>query len=348
MQSYYGMNLDKKTGKEEVLYALKLFASGGKKYIGFIIKELEYFKADAIIYDYTFFSAIALSEKLNIPRIAIYHSGLPFYEYPIPEIGSNKSYNCFSKDEYDKNFQEIKLIENSIRNKYEKIINKKIDVSFLTEPSSKYLNIVTSIKEAEYPRNSLNKTVHFVGPCLQGISDKSFIKKTKKIIYISLGTVFNNKSESFEIMINACKKYDMDIIVSAGKSYKVLKDKYKENNIRIFERVSQIDVLQKADLFLTHGGKNSINESLKYGVPMILFPVGGEQEYNAKLIEYLKCGKTVEDINEDAIVKTINEVISNNFYLKNTKNLSYKMENVDGAEQSAKIIQELMKENQNN
>lgn len=62
--------LEHKRGLAEVLFALKVFAAGAKHYTQYLLKEFEKDRPDAIIYDYTFFSAIAVSERLNIPRIA--------------------------------------------------------------------------------------------------------------------------------------------------------------------------------------------------------------------------------------------------------------------------------------
>lgn len=166
IQGYLGLSLDKKRGREETMFALKIFSAGAKKYLKAIEKELRTFKPDAIIYDYTFFPAIAISEKHHIPRIANYTSGLPFYEYPIPDIGSTYRYGNYPREKFEENFNETKRIEGIIKTKYENLINKKIDSSLLSNPSSTFLNIITTIKEAEYPRYNLDETVYFAGPCL--------------------------------------------------------------------------------------------------------------------------------------------------------------------------------------
>jgi UDP:flavonoid glycosyltransferase YjiC (YdhE family) len=43
------------------------------------------------------------------------------------------------------------------------------------------------------------------------------------------------------------------------------------------ERLPQLDVLRRAQLMITHGGFNSIQECARKGVPMILFPLGFDQ-----------------------------------------------------------------------
>lgn len=41
--------------------------------------------------------------------------------------------------------------------------------------------------------------------------------------------------------------------------------------------MNQVKVLQDVDGFISHCGMNSVNESLYYGVPLVLFPQQSEQ-----------------------------------------------------------------------
>ena len=106
-------------------------------------------------------------------------------------------------------------------------------------------------------------------------------------------------------------------------------------DIIIEKFVNQIDILKEASIFITHGGKNSIYESIKYGVPMILFPAGGEQEYNANLIEYIKCGINFSDkikyFGKSEMSEAINQLLNTNQIMDSVRFLSSKHQ-IDGAE----------------
>lgn len=337
--------IHKKRGVEEVLYALKIFSAGSKHYTKILRSEFASFKPDCIIYDYTFFPAIAISEELNIARVAVYHSGLPFLEYPIPPIGSNFKYNAFTKEEFDQYYSLVKDQDQKIKTKYQKVIGKDIETNFLLNPNSTFLNIINTIAEAEYPRHKLNQTVHFSGPAVKAFNKQAnqpFIdKKDKKHIYISLGTVFNKQPELYKRIIQSIHSEKVEIIVSAGASYDVLKNEAFPQNVRIERSVRQVEVLQYTDVFITHGGKNSINEAIKFGVPMILFPAGGEQHYNANLIEYLGVGKNFGAIGisfkEEELNKEIKKLIENPEIQKKCKEL-FSLHCEDGAEKAYNII----------
>lgn len=105
-------------------------------------------------------------------------------------------------------------------------------------------------------------------------------------IYVSLGTVFNNKPEVFRTIMRALDVPDYQVIISAGGAYRKLHKSAIPENAIVYRNVPQISLLKKIDLFISHGGNNSINEALSSGKPIIVMPVGGEQADNANRIVY--------------------------------------------------------------
>jgi MGT family glycosyltransferase len=339
IQGVLGAMLPHKSGLNEVLFASKVLSAGSKQYTRFLMNEFLKERPDVIVYDYTFFPAIAISEKLQIPRVAIYHSGLPFLEYPIPPIGFAFKYGAYSQDKFNNLRQLILKMERTLKLKYEKIIKQTILTNFILSPNSNFLNIINTIKEAEYPRNNLTDNILFTGPSIQATSDHNenpfFDKKDKKLIYISLGTVFNKNSELFIKIINSIKYEVCEILVAAGASYNKLKEVSFDANVHIEKFVPQVNVLYQADVFITHGGKNSINEALKIGVPMILFPVGGEQQYNAQLVEFINTGIDFGNIRDSftaqQLTEAIERLLGDKTIVSSVKKLSEKHQNSDGA-----------------
>ncbi len=338
--------LETKRGLDEVLYALKVFSAGAKHYTNYLIEEFVKDRPDAIIYDYTFFPAVAVSEKLNIPRIAIYHSGLPFPEYPIPFLGTNYKYGEIPEKEFVQYSELLSGLEKETKAKYEKVIGQNIKTNLLKTANSNLLNIITTVKEAEYPRKTMPETIEFTGPSISGQPDNNdqpfFDKKNKKLIYISLGTFFNKQPDLFVRIIKGVNLPDTEILVAAGGSYQQILKYNFNNNVHIEKYVPQINVLKCADVFITHGGKNSINEALKFEVPMILFPAGGEQEYNASLVEYLNAGKNFSPIIDNFTINDLNNALHflmNNEIIKSSlKNIAEKHPKVDGAEKALSLI----------
>ena len=61
-------------------------------------------------------------------------------------------------------------------------------------------------------------------------------------------------------------------------------------DVRVQTYVPQLDVLQRASAFVTHGGMNSVSESLYFGVPLVVIPQMGEQETVGRRVEELGAG----------------------------------------------------------
>ena len=54
--------------------------------------------------------------------------------------------------------------------------------------------------------------------------------------------------------------------------------------------VPQLEVLQRAAAFVTHGGMNSVSESSLHGVPVVVIPQMGEQQVIGRRVEELGAG----------------------------------------------------------
>jgi UDP:flavonoid glycosyltransferase YjiC (YdhE family) len=81
----------------------------------------------------------------------------------------------------------------------------------------------------------------------------------------------------------------------------------------IVDAVSQVEVLKRASLMITHGGLNSVKECIFFGVPMVVFPLVGDQFNNANSVEYHGIGLkgNIKKASEGMIRSLINEVVTN-------------------------------------
>ena len=78
--------------------------------------------------------------------------------------------------------------------------------------------------------------------------------------------------------IDAFRESSYEIILPVGKDTESDSLGSTPPHIHIYRSVDQIAVLQKADLFISHCGMNSVSESLWFGVPLVLFPQSYEQK----------------------------------------------------------------------
>lgn len=197
----------------------------------------------------------------------------------------------------------IKLVESVIAN----------DVS---------LNIVYVPSSFQPYRETFNENYIFTCPEIykneQATVQMPYEQMKKPIIYISLGSIISSKM--------LCKKFikafgdkAVTVILNAGHSVIIEELGNVPSNIYAYNHVPQLEVLKHTDLFITHGGMNSVNEAMYYGVPMYVSPMANDQFVNAAAIDRLQVGKrfnmmtySADKIYTDAMALLNNQDIRNN------------------------------------
>lgn len=161
----------------------------------------------------------------------------------------------------------------------------------------------------------------FVGPSIRPATSE--IKKTmEKLVYISMGTVNNDMLPLYNKFIAAFAKTNYQVILSVGSLVPMEKFGTLPENISVFKSVDQIAVLQKADVFISHCGMNSVNESLYFAVPLIMLPQTSEQGGVAERVSQLGAGMKLEKLDEVSILNAVNKIFSDNSYKKNAASIA--------------------------
>ena len=183
--------------------------------------------------------------------------------------------------------------------------------------------------------DTFSERYHFIGPSIRPITD-NFEKKARKTVYISMGTVNQNK-EFYRNCISALGKTDYQVIMSMGTNtdhFDAVPD-----NIEIYESVDQMAVLKIADAFITHCGMNSASEGLYFGVPLILFPQTPEQDAVAKRTEELGAGLRLPSIEEKDILTSVTRLIEDNSFRQGAEKISESFKQSGGIEEAVRFIE---------
>lgn len=143
----------------------------------------------------------------------------------------------------------------------------------------------------------------------------------KPIIYISIGSILSSK-KFCKKCIKAFGNKELSVILNTGRVNPETLGNIP-SNIWTYSFVPQLEVLQHTDLFITHGGMNSVNESMYYGVPMLVMPIINDQPVNAEQVEKLKLGKESRAffISATALYKQAMDVLSDQEIKKELKNM---------------------------
>lgn len=298
-------------------------------------------KFDCIIYDSIFMLGNEVGRILKIPAVC-----------SITTFAANERTNCLSS------------LFNKIEPKIHEILNSSEYIKFVEHLQEKYGINFPSISNAIYAKGiisivytskyfqlcgeSFDESYKFIG---SSISDRkediSFSLETndkKNVIYISLGTIFNNSIEFYENCIKAFDDMDANIIMSVGKDIDINKFKYIPSNFTIRNYVRQLEILEHADVFITHGGMNSTNEGLYYDVPLILIPHFLDQHTVANRVAELGAGVVIEKdkVTPEVLKQSVLTILSDNNFKINSKKIGKSLREAGGYKKGVNEILNLI------
>ena len=259
-------------------------------------------KFDLLIYEMFFYPGIAIAEMLEIPCVRQFSQ--PAWN---DKTFSNATWffklSCSLIDFQvmgKKNAEHMGLKYNSLG---KAVVNDK--------PT---LNIVYVPQIFQNDRDTFGDDYMFTVPINKGISTSQKIPyeaMKPPVVYISLGSIISNRGFCKEC-IRAFGGKDMSVILNTGKIRPDTLGRIP-GNIYAYSYVPQTEVLQHADVFLTHCGMNSVNEAMSCGVPMVAMPFINDQISNARQILELGIGKRVRSFPSSSrqLYKTVSDVYEN-------------------------------------
>lgn len=197
--------------------------------------------------------------------------------------------------------------------------------------------VYTSRKFQPYSE-SFSDHYTFVGPSVfsKELPEK---KKERPLIYISMGTVINDRPDFYNKCIDALKDMAVDVIISCGRSMDQKLLGTLPENIKAYPYVDQLDVLAKADAFITHCGMNSVSESLYMAAPMILYPQTSEQCAVARRVVEIGAGTMLQDDSSEGIRNAVKEIMNHGEYRQAAAECSEDFRSCSGTAGAAEFIE---------
>ncbi len=189
------------------------------------------------------------------------------------------------------------------------------------------LNVVFTSLEFQPDGAKLGDKFKFIGPSIYDRKDAvefSFERiKGKKLVYISLGTIVNERLGFYKECIKAFSKSDYNILIAVGNKLNKNNLGQTPANIIIENYVPQIEVLKCANLFISHGGMNSVSEALFFGVPLLIIPQQSEQVMVGKRVEELGAGICITEkrITSGDLFKTSIYIMGNSLFYESARKI---------------------------
>lgn len=166
------------------------------------------------------------------------------------------------------------------------------------------------------------------------------------LVYMSLGSQIYYQPTMFATVIEALRGQPVQLVMSVADLLDTDELPTLGERMLAVRYAPQLAMLERASLFITHGGANSVMEALSFGVPMIVSPLCNDQFHQAHFVEAAGVGRRLEvcDATPGEVATTIAGVLASDQVQADTMRIarSYRR---SGADEAARRISELAEGN---
>lgn len=238
-----------------------------------------------------------------------------------------------------------------------RVLTKKISAAYGVRRPSLFemannvgqLNIVFTSRYFQPNGKAFNESYQFVGSSIVGRAGTpafpyEALDRERPLIYVSLGTVFNAQQEFYRCCFETFAGSRYQVVLSIGRKTPIASLGAIPANFIVREYVPQLDILQRAALFISHGGMNSASEAFYYGVPLVAIPQSADQPWVARRLVQLGAGRMIRraHVNTSRLRSVAEEVLTHATYAQSSKWIGETLREAGGPERAADAIQHLL------
>ena len=270
----------------------------------FLSKEFAEFRPDVVFSD-----SVCFWGKLNAWK----------HHVPLVVSTSTFAFNRFSSKYMKQSPKEIADVLLGTP-KVQKELKKLRDLGYpcksilsLVQSDDKTDSVVYAARSFQPYAETFSGHYLFAGPSVftKTLPDKA---KARPLVYISLGTVINDRPDFYKNCIEALRTMPVDVVISCGANRSEKLPETLPDNVQVFEHVDQPELLAKTDVFISHCGMNSVSESLYMAAPLVLYPQSAEQYAVAARAAECGAGIFLKDDSPEGIRNTVTEILQHPKY----------------------------------
>jgi MGT family glycosyltransferase len=304
---------------------------------------------DALLVDQNAPAGASVAEHLNLPFASICTS-LPLNREPSippPFVGwryldstAGRLRNRLGYTVADRLIGPIHSVLNRWRRRWGLPALKAPDDSF-----SRTAQIAQMPRVFDFPRAKLPDTFHYVGPMFDGLGPAVRFPTEKldgrPLVYGSLGTLQDSNHEYFQLMTRACSRLNVQLVISLGTPEKqqVLQ---LGSDVLVVGYAPQLDLLARAAAAITHGGMNTTQQALRFGVPLVAIPLTHDQPAIASRLS--RCGAGIvippRSVSVDRLRGALSSLLTEgSTHRERAREMQVASERAGGVQQAAGIIE---------
>ncbi|MCH9686373.1 MAG: glycosyltransferase [Deltaproteobacteria bacterium] len=117
--------------------------------------------------------------------------------------------------------------------------------------------------------------------------------RDRPVLYMSLGSQVFHQPRMFKRVATAARALNVRVVASTGQLDPRPLGPWPAGSI-LRPWLPQLEVLPHAAVMVSHGGANSVVESLAHGVPLLVSPICNDQFHQAELLRRADLGRIVD------------------------------------------------------
>jgi MGT family glycosyltransferase len=209
---------------------------------------------------------------------------------------------------------------------------------------SPWLNLYLYPEEIDYLRarplgshwHNLQASVRDTDPAWD--LPEQLVGRPGPLLYLSLGSLGSADVELMQGLVDSLAGDRYRAIVSKGPQAKQLQ---LPDNMVGAEFLPQTSILPEVDLVITHGGNNTVTESLYFGKPMVVLPLFWDQYDNAQRLDETGYGVRLDTYGHepDELTDAVDRQLADQDLRSRLDAVSARLHSVRGTEVAADLIE---------
>ncbi|MFP5230232.1 MAG: nucleotide disphospho-sugar-binding domain-containing protein [Acidobacteriota bacterium] len=201
----------------------------------------------------------------------------------------------------------------------------------------------------DFPEGHLPENCHYTGP-FGGGSARPPVEfpwerlDGRPIAYASLGTTRNAQAGILRMIAEACHGLDLQLVISLGGRFAPEMFADLPGTPLVVSLAPQLELLQCAEIVITHGGSNTVFEALSEGKPMVVIPLAHDQPAIAARLAQSGAGRVlpVMRLSAQRVRTAVSTVLADPAFRKAAMTLQTQIRTTCGAERAVEIIEEAL------
>jgi len=168
----------------------------------------------------------------------------------------------------------------------------------------------------DFPAVRLPSNVRYVGPLLDppawsGTWTAPWTgSPSRPRVLVSLSTSFQNQAALLRRIVAVLGTMELDAVVTVGPAM-AGEDINSPDNVSVIRSAPHDAVMKEVSLVVTHGGHGTVVRSLVNGVPLLVIPMGRDQNDNAARVVARGAGLAIaENASEGEIVSAVTRLVT--------------------------------------